>query len=302
MHDEHRRRFQRVVAPDGSAPQSTEPAKPAEPVVPPEARALALPATNPAEPRGLFPPEAVDRLLRKIASTDMQLYVRLQRHIDLIMSRPGPNTNPVKLRARDRLIRNVMEGLNREATPEEVMYAELRYRHRVPHTQACATSGMKRIAEDHVMLIRPLALEVEKVYARLREETKVTKDDVVQGLLNAVAVAANSKDLTEAWREIGRLHGFYEETKIRIEQNVKQEVTQTVRLEGVDLRLLADGELMKHAGAELLKRIAPAQPRVLDHVESPSLPQALEGLPDEAVEVAQRFVEPRHTPPEETTG
>lgn len=47
-------------------------------------------------------------------------------------------------------------------------------------------------------------------------KTLVTRNDVVNGLLDAVEAAGSSADLTAAWREIGKLIGAYEPEKINV--------------------------------------------------------------------------------------
>lgn len=236
---------------------------------------------------------AVDRAFRAVARVDMELYARLQRYIDSL-SPSGKPLDAIKKRARDRAISICLEGLHSEATEAEKMYLELRLRQRVKHADACKVSGMTMIPEPLLQLRRGFAAESKALREKLADEMGVTRQDVIQGFLNAVQCASNSKELTESWRELGRLLGYYEETKIRIEQNVKTEATHTIRLEGVDLRVLSDADLRQFAGAEMLKRLAPAEPRVLEHQPA----EVLDGLPQEIRDVAEHFV--RVDPPADT--
>ena len=131
-------------------------------------------------------------------------------------------------------------------------------------------AGIARgVSEDVLHLSAPVQHQIKLVRDEIAAKIMVTKGDVVQGMLNAVAVAKDSMELVTAWREIGKLLGHYEETKIRIEQSIKQEVNHTHKLEGVDLKVLSDAELMQYAGTELAQRLS--APRTLEHNPLPEL-------------------------------
>lgn len=49
------------------------------------------------------------------------------------------------------------------------------------------------------------------------KELALTRQDVLQGLLDAVDLAATSTELTAAWREIGKVIGAYEPQKVQID-------------------------------------------------------------------------------------
>lgn len=69
----------------------------------------------------------------------------------------------------------------------------------------------------------------------------LTREDVLQGFLDAVDAAATSTELVGAWREIGRLIGAYEpeEVKVSIED-----------LTPAHLRGMTDAQLAKIAGLQ----------------------------------------------------
>lgn len=50
--------------------------------------------------------------------------------------------------------------------------------------------------------------------------TLLTREDVIHGLLDAVESAGSSADLTQAWREIGRLIGAYEPEKVEVTHTI----------------------------------------------------------------------------------
>lgn len=54
-----------------------------------------------------------------------------------------------------------------------------------------------------------------------RERAKISRDDVLAGMQQAVVTADTSTELLNAWREIGKFLGMYEETTIRIKQQLE---------------------------------------------------------------------------------
>jgi hypothetical protein len=76
---------------------------------------------------------------------------------------------------------------------------------------------------------------------RLRQyERRLTRDDVLAGFLDAVGMAATATELVGAWREIGRVIGAYEPSKVNItvthQQQLKemgdQELAQLASIDG----------------------------------------------------------------------
>ena len=65
--------------------------------------------------------------------------------------------------------------------------------------------------------INPLVKRYMQVATRRAvRRTMLTREDVIHGLLDAVDSAGSSTDLTQAWREIGRLIGAYEPEKVDV--------------------------------------------------------------------------------------
>lgn len=76
-----------------------------------------------------------------------------------------------------------------------------------------------------------------RVYAR---EASVTRRDVEEGLKDAVRMAANSTELRQAWRELGQLHGYYD-------QKTKVEIGGAVELIHKQMKTATDDDLAKLA-------------------------------------------------------
>lgn len=211
-------------------------------------------------------------LLTHIAMHDLNTYTRAKRVETKYRDAHGGN---LPLSARRRLsivLRSAADSLFREPTPAEAIYAQLRVRHRVRHMEAVRASGLTGVtAEDALRVRRTVQAEFDKATAQLAADTGVTRDDVVQGLLNAVACARHSADLVLAWSELGKLLGYYEETKIRIEQRVEGEVKHTHKIEGtVDIRALSDADLMQFAGSHLINALQPQERAALEHTSTPA--------------------------------
>lgn len=107
--------------------------------------------------------------------------------------------------------------------------------------------GCELYATPHV---RAAIEEARKVTA---QRNLVTRDQVVQGFLDAVRAAANSLELVAAWREIAKLFGYYEPEKI------EKKITLIAERRIEDLRQLPDNELAELLGIDLEPR-----PRVIE--------------------------------------
>lgn len=205
-----------------------------------------------------------------IAETDSALYARVVRYRDKLIKNGG-----LSARARNTLreaINYSFESLLRDCTPAELRYVELRYRHQFTAREALREARVPSVVtEDIILLSRPVQERIDRLQRELANQINITRGDVAAGLMNAVTVSRDATELVMAWREIGKLLGYYEETKIRIEQNVKQEIKHTHTLEGMDLTILSDAELLKHAPPDLLSRLQPPAARTIEHVPAAQL-------------------------------
>jgi phage terminase small subunit len=104
-----------------------------------------------------------------------------------------------------------------------------------------------RLAKD------PLVIEVYEREKKLYEEAcQMTRKKVMDGFLEAAEMARLQADptaMTGAWREIGKMCGYYEPRKVDVNVNVNGTITQKVeRLSDAQLLALIKGE----AGAEII--------------------------------------------------
>jgi hypothetical protein len=109
-----------------------------------------------------------------------------------------------------------------ELTPKQRAYVEARLNGMSPPDAATAAdiAGGYRNAwnyENHPK-VKPI-IQAANQYAV--DRYNVTRDDVVSGLMDAVTAAGSSTELTQAWREIGKLLGHYESEKIEIHHSVE---------------------------------------------------------------------------------
>lgn len=69
-------------------------------------------------------------------------------------------------------------------------------------------------------------------------KVKITKEDVLQGFKDAVTSAANSQDLVNAWREIGKMIGAYEPEVVK-HIHKKEDITEQ-KLDDMNTRELIE--------------------------------------------------------------
>ena len=87
--------------------------------------------------------------------------------------------------------------------------------------------------------LRPHVLyALEQAARSLMRMKEPTKEDVINGFLDAAYLASSSADLIAAWREIGKVQGVYAETKVTHVHEVKTPA---------DIAALPDEELMRLA-------------------------------------------------------
>lgn len=87
--------------------------------------------------------------------------------------------------------------------------------------------------------IAPLILMMNE---RVIEKYDLSRDDVIAGFMDAVNAAANSSELTAAWREIGKMLGHYSPEKLDIRHQHSVENMTLNKLES-----LPEAELLKLA-------------------------------------------------------
>lgn len=68
-----------------------------------------------------------------------------------------------------------------------------------------------------------------------RYHQQIHREDVVSGFLDAVHMAANSSELTGAWREIGRILGHYEPTRVDVTVTKREEIQKLSDAELINL-------------------------------------------------------------------
>lgn len=214
-----------------------------------------------------------DAQLNMLRGRDMNAFARLVKVGDKILG-PRKEPTPSDLALFDRALYTALHTLDAEPTQSHMMYAHFVVRAQYPHSKAAQLSNLKHVSPLMLPVHGAIQTALRRERDAVAEENQITKKDVLNGFLNAVAVAQTSKDLTEAWREIGRFLGYYEETKIRIEQNVKKEVTHKIEA-GTDLRTISDEDLMSVVGSRLLERIQPHKPKTIEHQPAERLQQPL---------------------------
>lgn len=139
------------------------------------------------------------------------------------------------LQARKRLVL-VMDNLN----AREQLYVEARTLGSPP--VVCARiAGFDDPDKDALRLeSNPVIHEAIRAHIQTeRAGTIVSREDVLQGFLDAVRMSATATELTGAWREIGKLTGAYEPKKVELTYRNAE-----------SLRQMSDDELLQAAAIE----------------------------------------------------
>ena len=103
-------------------------------------------------------------------------------------------------------------------TPKQKAYCEARLAGSDSRKAIAIAGGDHRVNfEHHPKVGRYLALSTRCAVRR----TLVSRNDVINGFLDAVDAAATSQELTQAWCEIGRVIGAYEPEKVQITVRVQ---------------------------------------------------------------------------------
>jgi phage terminase small subunit len=129
----------------------------------------------------------------------------------------------------------LVSGMNKTAAAAGAGYAS-------PHIR-----GSELYALPHVRAA------IDEARDAAAKRNLVTRDMVVQGFLDAVRASATATELVMAWRELGKMLGYYEAEKI------EKKITLIAERRIEDLRQLPDDEL-----AALLEIDLKPRPRVID--------------------------------------
>ena len=109
-------------------------------------------------------------------------------------------------------------------------------------TQSYEAAGVKRKPSDPIHLRPHVQLALSAAARHAAQQLSLTKQDVLQGMMDAVYAAESSADLVNAWREIGKLINAYDPER--------KDIYLTVRTPD-DLRGLPDEELARLVEADV---------------------------------------------------
>jgi len=130
----------------------------------------------------------------------------------------------------------LMESLG----PKDRLYVEARARGSMPVVAARLAGFSDPDAKSEDLEKNPMVrTAIEYAIRTAIHELRLTRSDVINGLLDAVRAAQSSGDLTMAWREIGKLIGAYAPQKI--------EHSGEIKITKEQINALPDEELAKMA-------------------------------------------------------
>lgn len=125
---------------------------------------------------------------------------------------------------------------------KERQYVELRLQGALPNAAARgaglepAHQHAERLEKDErVRAVVEYSLRVKS------HQMQITREDVLAGLMDATRMASTATELTGAWREIGKIIGAYEPTKIDVNVT-KREQLETVSDEELAQLAAIEGE------------------------------------------------------------
>jgi len=128
-------------------------------------------------------------------------------------------------------------------TPVQRAYVDARLKGEPPRTAA----HLAGYAKTSARALSQTELEQHPAIKTILRETGraalknlcLTREHVLHGLLDAVDTSATATELTNAWREIGRVIGAYEPDKVQIDtSNIEPESLRTMSI--VELAALAE--------------------------------------------------------------
>lgn len=134
----------------------------------------------------------------------------------------------------------------------------------VPQYKAATMAWKGGYARQKRYLKNPeIVAAMEEIFKKIMEETRVTREEVVEGLLQAVNHAQLQGDASgqvKAWTELAKLHGFYEPETI-VHQHEHKLVQD-------DLSAMSDAELLTVTGSDPIT-LSEADYEIVD-VEKPA--------------------------------
>ena len=109
-------------------------------------------------------------------------------------------------------------------------------------TAAARVAGYTQPDVQAVAIMQRPAIRAE--IDRLRKDVKfrmnLSREDVIEGMMDAARAASNSMELVAAWREIGRIIGAYEPIKVEHSHKLEESQARMRQLSDEELARLAD--------------------------------------------------------------
>lgn len=136
-------------------------------------------------------------------------------------------------------------------TPQEREFVQLVARGHAPARAAADVYGKHRSNLGRELMERPqVKRAVNFFFSQLQKSSGVSRQRVLEGFLRAAEVAETLQDpsaMVSAWREVGKMNGYYAVETKKVEVNVTGEV-QVRRLNA-----LSDEDLMKLASGQTVE-------------------------------------------------
>ena len=129
----------------------------------------------------------------------------------------------------------------RPLTPKEHAFIEA-YSRGLTQTAAARLAGYAQPDVQAVHLLQRPAVraEIDRIRNDIQFRLNLKREDVIEGLMDAVRASTTAAEMVAAWREIGRIIGAYEPIKVEVEHTLEKSSAQLRQMSDDDLARLAD--------------------------------------------------------------
>lgn len=137
---------------------------------------------------------------------------------------------------------NSLEEAFKRLTEQQRLYVDGRLAGLTPYA-ACKAAGYSGAESSAYRLER--TPKVQDALAAASQVARVSldmgKDDVLEGLMEALSAAANATEMTNVWKEIGKIIGVYQPMKLEVTHDIGEMTQdQLMRMSNKDLVQMAE--------------------------------------------------------------
>jgi len=146
--------------------------------------------------------------------------------------------------SKELVVKRDIQTMLDECAPMQKLYAEARL-HGMSPLDAAVAAGLKSPSiQCHAYEKHPkISPIIRMANSQSMERYQLSRDDVVSGFMDAVNAAGSSTELTQAWREIGKMLGHYAPDTVEHKVTVENMTINKIEtMSDADLARLAEME------------------------------------------------------------